>query len=59
MKRAFDILFPLLLGLGLLALWQSVTDKAHFPIRYLIKAKQTLADFATNHDHNYRNANQG
>jgi PRTRC genetic system protein B len=44
---------------GLLALWQSVTGKAHFPIRYLIKAKQTLAEFATNHDHNYRNANQG
>lgn len=41
---------------GLLGLWQHVMSKDHFPIRYLVKAKQTLAEFVSDHDHQYRNA---
>jgi PRTRC genetic system protein B len=42
---------------GLLRLWQHIVGKDHFPVRYLVKAKQTLAEFISNNDHQYRNAN--
>jgi PRTRC genetic system protein B len=42
---------------GLLGLWQYAMGKDHFPVRYLVKAKQTLAKFVSDHDHSYRNAN--
>jgi PRTRC genetic system protein B len=42
---------------GLLGLWQCAMGKDHFPVRYLVKAKQTLAKFVSDHDHSYRNAN--
>lgn len=42
---------------GLLRLWQHVMGKDHFPVRYLVKAKQTLAEFVRDNDHKYRNAN--
>jgi PRTRC genetic system protein B len=42
---------------GLLALWQYLMGKHDFPPRYLVSAKQTLAEFVSDHDHQYRNAN--
>ncbi|MBZ5490274.1 MAG: PRTRC system protein B [Acidobacteriia bacterium] len=42
---------------GLLGLWQYAMGKDRFPIRYLVKAKQTLPEFVSHHDHRYRNAN--
>jgi PRTRC genetic system protein B len=42
---------------GLLGLWQHVMGKDHFPVRYLVKAKQNLAEFINDNDHQYRNAN--
>jgi hypothetical protein len=31
--------------------------KDHFPVRYLVKAKQNLAEFISDNVHQYRNAN--
>jgi len=42
---------------GLLGLWQHVMGKDHFPVRYLVKARQILAEFVRDNDHQYRNAN--
>jgi PRTRC genetic system protein B len=42
---------------GLLGLWQHVMGKDHFPVRYLVKAKQNLAEFISDNVHQYRNAN--
>jgi PRTRC genetic system protein B len=42
---------------GLLGLWQHAMGKDHFPVRYLVKARQILAEFVRDNDHQYRNAN--
>lgn len=42
---------------GLLAMWESLKDKEQFPSAYLVKTKQTLVEFARNHDHSYANQN--
>ena len=42
---------------GLLGLWQHVMGKDEFPTRYLVNAKQNLAEFINDRDHQYRNAN--
>jgi PRTRC genetic system protein B len=42
---------------GLLRLWQHVMGKHHFPVRHLVQAKQKLAEFVSDNDHQYRNAN--
>jgi len=39
---------------GCLAMWKSLAAKRKFPSRYLIAAKQTLADFVNSDDHSYR-----
>jgi PRTRC genetic system protein B len=43
---------------GFLAMWKSLEGKKNFPSRYLVEAKQTLADFVRSDDHSYRNQNQ-
>jgi PRTRC genetic system protein B len=43
---------------GLLALWQFLAGHNDFPTRHLVKAKQTVAEFVSDHDHEYRTANQ-
>lgn len=40
---------------GVLAMWQGLQGKRTFPSAYLVKCKQTLSEFVTNHDHRYRN----
>ncbi len=43
---------------GFLAMWRFLEAKRTFPSRYLVAAKQTLADFVNSDDHSYRNQNQ-
>ena len=43
---------------GLLALWQSLVSKNQFPMRHLVKAKQTLTEFVTDHEILHRNENR-
>lgn len=43
---------------GFLAMWKSLEGKKKFPSRYLVEAKQTLAEFVNSDDHSYRNQNQ-
>ena len=43
---------------GFLAMWESLEAKRRFPSRYLVAAKQTLAEFVNGDDHSYRNQNQ-
>lgn len=40
---------------GLVAMWKSLASQKRFPSRYLVPAKQTLAEFVKDHDHSYRN----
>lgn len=40
---------------GFLAMWQSLQGKDHFPCQYLVRAKQSLAQFVNDNDHTYRN----
>jgi PRTRC genetic system protein B len=41
-----------------LAMWQSLAGQRAFPEKYLVKLRQTLAEFVRNDDHNYRNDNR-
>jgi hypothetical protein len=43
---------------GFLAMWKALEAKRKFPTRYLVSAKQTLAEFVKCDDHSYRNQNQ-
>lgn len=43
---------------GFLAMWKFLEAKKKFPGRYLVEAKQTLAEFVKSDDHSYRNQNQ-
>jgi hypothetical protein len=40
-----------------MGLWQHVMGKDEFPSGYLVHAKQNLAEFINDRDHQYRNAN--
>jgi hypothetical protein len=40
---------------GLLEMWHSLQGQEKFPLRYLVKTKETLLQFVNAHDHNYRN----
>jgi PRTRC genetic system protein B len=42
---------------GFLAMWQSLAGKDRFPFSYLVKLKETLEEFASNHDRQRQNAN--
>jgi hypothetical protein len=43
---------------GFLAMWRFLEGKRNFPGRYLVAAKQTLAEFVNGDDYSYRNQNQ-
>jgi PRTRC genetic system protein B len=43
---------------GFLAMWRFLEGKTNFPCRYLMTAKQTLAEFVNSDDHSYRNQNE-
>ncbi len=43
---------------GFLAMWRFLEGKRKFPSRYLVEAKQTLAEFVNSDDQSYRNQNQ-
>ncbi len=43
---------------GFLSMWESLEGKRKFPSRYLVEAKQTVAEFVNVDDHRYRNQNQ-
>jgi PRTRC genetic system protein B len=40
---------------GVLAMWQSLKGKPQFPPEYLVQTKQTLIQFASDHDTSHRN----
>jgi PRTRC genetic system protein B len=43
---------------GLLAMWQTLQGKAQFPVTYLVKARQTLDEFVSNHESHTQNQNR-
>lgn len=43
---------------GLLAMWQALQTKPEFPIRYLVKVKQTVGDFVSSHESQNQNENR-
>jgi len=42
---------------GLLAMWQTLQSKAQFPAGYLVKVKQTVGEFVSNHETQTQNEN--
>ena len=43
---------------GLLAMWQTLLSKPRFPVRYLVKVKQTVGEFASDHESQTQNENR-
>src|SRR5579864_8591815 len=43
---------------GLLAMWQTLQSKAQFPAGYLVKVKQTVGEFMSNHETQTQNQNR-
>jgi PRTRC genetic system protein B len=43
---------------GLLAMWQTLQGKRRVPVEYLVKAKQTLGEFVSNHESQTQNENR-
>ena len=43
---------------GLLAMWQTLQRKAQFPAGYLVKVKQTVGEFVSNHETQTQNENR-
>lgn len=43
---------------GFLAMWQALQSEPQFPVRYLVKAKQTLGEFVSNHASQNQNENR-
>ena len=43
---------------GLLAMWQTLQSKAQFPAGYLVKVKQTVGEFVSNHETQTQNENR-
>ena len=43
---------------GLLALWQTLQGKQRFPVGYLVKVKQIVGEFVSNHESQTRNENR-
>jgi PRTRC genetic system protein B len=43
---------------GLLAMWQTLQGKRRLPVGYLVKAKQTLGEFVSNHESQTQNENR-
>lgn len=42
---------------GLLAMWQTLLGKLQFPVRYLVRVKQTVSEFVSNHESRSQNEN--
>jgi PRTRC genetic system protein B len=42
---------------GFLTMWQSLVGKDRFPFSYLVKVKETLEEFVSNHDRQRQNTN--
>jgi len=43
---------------GFVAMWKFLEGKKAFPSRYLVEAKQTVAEFVNSDGQSYRNQNQ-
>jgi len=43
---------------GLLAMWQTLQRKSRFPVRYLVTVKQTVSEFASDHESQNQNGNR-
>lgn len=43
---------------GVLAMWQTLLTRSRFPVRYLVKVKQTLGEFASDHESQTQNENR-
>ena len=43
---------------GLLAMWQTLRSKPRFPVGYLVKVKQTVGEFVSDHESQTQNENR-